>query len=1187
MTEVGRINIPVEVIGAGEAVRALGLTSGAYDKTAASIERSGLAASRFGKEMAAGALGANAAVLASTRSIEARMTAMGAAMTARGKALSMSLTLPIVAFGAVGVERLDAISKASMQTQRQLRITGDAAGVTAKGIAQIAMAERKTGVDRLQIQAGENMLLMFNNVRNVAGKNNDVFTRATHLSMDLAQKLGMDVPAAARILGKSLQEPATAMVMLSRVTGQLPPALKEQIKGLTDGIPPLKAFAVAGVDLSNKQETLFKKFSKTTDTMTALKKAHIDMTAAQTTMFTKMVEGGHIVEAQKLLLGNLEGRIGGLASRVPPLSKQLHLMKSDFEDAAASLTAGFMPQIEHAATGIDHFFVTLSHLSPGTKQLIVDAGLAAAALGPLALGIGAVSTVGGAALRGVRLLGAAYDSLALSAAAAAVAQEAEGAAATAAAEANVAAAAEIRAAAALGSTNIFPRAGAGVGGGFMPAALAGENAAAGGAGALGARGAAGGYGAMLAGGAGGVAGAEAATAGVEGLVAAETAATTGGAGLAAMLTGPVGIALGLTALAAVGGYEAYKHLAKGADMTAASIKDASDKSIIASGNFGRLQRVVNQGGGGALHRGIAHGPENTTRIAAGAQIADAASQVGIARLEAQLESVRQKADKAKGSFASWRADMVRMSTAPGIDHLDTSVKNVQRVIAAAHLQNAQDFNSGRESLKDYLKQETAINKEAGELAKHQAEVNKILKEQAALGKAAGSALIDAQVARGHALNVAGQGGPKPLSTTLGFNNSNVATNMFSAMAADAARAKPKVDAFTASLGHVKGKKVDVTASVFGNSSVQALNTTIGQVHSKTVTITAMINGTAALLSGQQPGKAVGGRIHGSGSDTSDSNLIRVSNDEYVIRAQAARRLGYGRLDYINRTGHLPGFKGGGKVKITPTDQADNAWQALQIRLALPEAQDHLALTRAGGNKKKQRIALRHLIHDYENEQEAEKNFLSSHPGKLTASTRTAVISARDSAFQNKQTFKQQLKDLNAKAATDDAFTKFSKGMAAMDAKDAFLVATGQMTAQQRLADQQSEYDSLSKLLPSLKGDELDQAYQTLAGLYDTLHPTVDKTAEEQAQLDHAQARADAAEANYNLSQSNLAALSSSGDIGQAQGSTALASGTTIIVNSLTGYDPRIQSAVSGVVNTGNATGASADKLYSGTGSTGI
>lgn len=55
--------------------------------------------------------------------------------------------------------------------------------------------------------------------------------------------------------------------------------------------------------------------------------------------------------------------------------------------------------------------------------------------------------------------------------------------------------------------------------------------------------------------------------------------------------------------------------------------------------------------------------------------------------------------------------------------------------------------------------------------------------------------------------------------------------------------------------------------------------------------------------------ADGGIVRGIGTDTSDSNLYALSKGEYVIRAAAAREIGYQNLDRMNQTGE----SGFGKV----------------------------------------------------------------------------------------------------------------------------------------------------------------------------------------------------------------------------------------------------------------------------------
>lgn len=62
-----------------------------------------------------------------------------------------------------------------------------------------------------------------------------------------------------------------------------------------------------------------------------------------------------------------------------------------------------------------------------------------------------------------------------------------------------------------------------------------------------------------------------------------------------------------------------------------------------------------------------------------------------------------------------------------------------------------------------------------------------------------------------------------------------------------------------------------------------------------------------------PKKAGGGPIVGPGTGTSDSILMWGSNGEYMLRQAAVNKIGRSRLDYMNRTGRIPGFADGGLI----------------------------------------------------------------------------------------------------------------------------------------------------------------------------------------------------------------------------------------------------------------------------------
>src|SRR5881398_2996685 len=113
----------------------------------------------------------------------------GAAVAGAGVAMAVTAKA-----GWSAVKAFEASNKVAQQTNAVLKSTGGAANVTAKEIANLAtQISRKTGIDDEAVQSGENMLLTFTNVRNEAGKGNDIFNQSTKILSDMSVALGTDM----------------------------------------------------------------------------------------------------------------------------------------------------------------------------------------------------------------------------------------------------------------------------------------------------------------------------------------------------------------------------------------------------------------------------------------------------------------------------------------------------------------------------------------------------------------------------------------------------------------------------------------------------------------------------------------------------------------------------------------------------------------------------------------------------------------------------------------------------------------------------------------------------------------------------------------------------------------------------------------------------------------------------------
>jgi hypothetical protein len=121
------------------------------------------------------------------------------------------------------------------QTESVIKSTGGAAKVTAGQIVDMAGAlSHSTLFTDDAIQADENLLLTFTNLKNGVGAGNDIFNQATKVSLDLAQAMGTDASGGAVQLGKALNDPTAGISALTRVGVTFTDQQKKQIKTLQD-----------------------------------------------------------------------------------------------------------------------------------------------------------------------------------------------------------------------------------------------------------------------------------------------------------------------------------------------------------------------------------------------------------------------------------------------------------------------------------------------------------------------------------------------------------------------------------------------------------------------------------------------------------------------------------------------------------------------------------------------------------------------------------------------------------------------------------------------------------------------------------------------------------------------------------------------------------------------------------------
>lgn len=191
-----------------------------------------------------------------------------------------------------GISEWSEHARVAAQTEAVLKSTGAAANVTAGQIERLAgQIMAKSGIDDEAIQSGENLLLTFTQIRNEAGRGNDIFAQATKVMADMSVALGQDVKSSALQLGKALNDP---------------------IHGLT-----------------------------------ALRRVGVSFTEDQQRQIKALAESGHAMEAQKLILAELHKEFGGSAEAAgKTLPGQLQILKQQFNNLAGEIVSGAMPAIQ-------------------------------------------------------------------------------------------------------------------------------------------------------------------------------------------------------------------------------------------------------------------------------------------------------------------------------------------------------------------------------------------------------------------------------------------------------------------------------------------------------------------------------------------------------------------------------------------------------------------------------------------------------------------------------------------------------------------------------------------------------------------------------------------------------------------------------------------------------------------------
>jgi len=217
----------------------------------------------------------------------------------------------IAKFAGDAVARAEEMNSAYATTAQIIEQTGGAANVTARELKDLSAEESMlTGVDKALVTEGNNVLLTFKGLRDEAGAGNDVYTRTSRVMLDMASVMGTDAKSAAVQLGKALNDPVANLGALGRAGVQFTQDQKDQIKSLA--------------------------------------------------------ETGHLLEAQKIILGELESEFGGVAEAAADGSAKI---KNSFQQIKETIGQVLVQPVDDAAQSLTDYTIVLERAKKAWEDL--------------------------------------------------------------------------------------------------------------------------------------------------------------------------------------------------------------------------------------------------------------------------------------------------------------------------------------------------------------------------------------------------------------------------------------------------------------------------------------------------------------------------------------------------------------------------------------------------------------------------------------------------------------------------------------------------------------------------------------------------------------------------------------------------------------------------------------------------
>jgi len=185
--------------------------------------------------------------------ISSRMSGIGSMVGSALRGAAFAGVAAVAAGVGASIKAAVEAQKVAAQTEAVIKSTGGAANVTAEHVSDLAnKIMRYSGISDEAVASAANMLMSFTNIRQEVGKNNDIFDQATKAVADMATFMGTDMQSAAVQVGKALNDPIRGVTALSRAGVQFTEEQRDQIEALVESGKTMEAQKVIIAELETQ-----------------------------------------------------------------------------------------------------------------------------------------------------------------------------------------------------------------------------------------------------------------------------------------------------------------------------------------------------------------------------------------------------------------------------------------------------------------------------------------------------------------------------------------------------------------------------------------------------------------------------------------------------------------------------------------------------------------------------------------------------------------------------------------------------------------------------------------------------------------------------------------------------------------------------------------------------------------------